>query len=220
MLAFKGQKYLIFKTMAENQLNVKINGKDIALPHSMTAIQAVWHDGTPMVQGVGCLEGVCGACKAMVKRTGSNEVKMELACQTIVEDGMEVIFINLNAENHHRYEMKDIDGSWGVEKSFNKIFPEAQKCRHCGGCDVACPKGIEVEKTVKLSVEGKFKEAGELFLECVMCGLCLTSCPERITPNHVGLFARRATAFFHIRPSNLIGRIEDIKDGKFDIELE
>lgn len=204
--------------MENGEFIVNINGEDITVPHSMTAIQAVWHSGTPMVQGVGCLEGVCGACKAMVKRSGSNEIKMELACQTLVEEGMEVIFINLPTENHHRYELSDLKNSWETEADFNNIFPEAKSCRHCDGCNAACPKDIEVEKVVNLSVEGKFKEAGELFLECVMCNLCLTSCPERITPNHVGLFARRSTAYFHIRPSNLIGRIEDMNKGKLKIE--
>ncbi len=204
--------------MEKGEFVVNINGEDITVPHSMTAIQAVWHSGTPMVQGVGCLEGVCGACKAMVKRKDSSDVKMELACQTLVEEGMEVIFINLPTENHHSYELSDLKNSWETEADFNNIFPEAKHCRHCDGCNIACPKEIEVEKVVNLSVEGKFKEAGELFLECVMCGLCLTSCPERITPNHVGLFARRATAYFHIRPSNLIDRIEEINKGKLEVE--
>jgi hypothetical protein len=42
-----------------------------------------------------------------------------------------------------------------------------------------------------------------------MCELCDSACPEQIAPSHVGLFSRRATAYFHLRPPNLIQRLEE-----------
>lgn len=208
--------------MANNikEIVLTIDGDKITVPHEMSAIQAVWHSGKAMVMGVGCLEGVCGACKVMVKRKDSRAITTELGCQTVVEDGMEVFFITYTPENHHSYNLKDFDNSWELESKFNSIFHEASHCRHCGGCDTACPKDIEVEKVVNLAVEGKFLEASELFETCVMCGLCLTSCPERITPNHVGLFSRRVSSFFHMRPSNLINRIDEIEKGKLTVETK
>jgi succinate dehydrogenase/fumarate reductase-like Fe-S protein len=205
--------------MSNYQLNVNINGKDIAVPTSMSAIQAVWHAGYPMVHGVGCLEGVCGACKVLVRRACGSEITTELGCQTMVEDGMQVIFLAFPTENHHSYHLSDFKNSWVTQAQFHQVYPEASQCRNCGGCTESCPKDIEVEKGVELAVEGKFREAGELFLECVMCGLCLTSCPERITPNHVGLFCRRISAYFHIRPSNLIHRLEEIRKGHYSVEI-
>ncbi len=202
----------------KNSIRVNINGKDITVPSSMSAIQAVWHAGYPMVHGVGCLEGVCGACKVLVRRAGSSEITTELGCQTMVEEGMQIIFLVFPTPNHHNYSLTDFKNSWDTQAQFHQVFPEAQNCRHCGGCTASCPRGIDVEKGVGLAVEGKFREAGELFLECVMCGLCLTSCPERITPNHVGLFCRRITAYFHIRPSNLILRLEEMRKGKYRVE--
>ena len=201
-------------------MKVNINGKEIELPNPMSAIQAVWHAGYPMVHGVGCLEGVCGACKVLVRRAGGSEITTELGCQTIAEDGMQIIFLIFPTPNHHNYNLSDFKNSWEMQGQFHTIFPEAASCRHCHGCTKSCPKDIEVEKGVELAVEGKFKEAGELFLECVMCGLCLTSCPERITPNHVGLFSRRISAYFHTRPSNLINRLEEIRKGLYEIEYE
>lgn len=204
--------------MEEKEIKANINGKEIILPTSMSAIQAVWHAGYPMVHGVGCLEGVCGACKVLVRRTGGSEITTELGCQTMVEDGMQIIFLVFPAPNHHTYELTDFKNSWDLQGQFHQVFPEAAHCRHCHGCTKSCPKDIDVEKGVNLAVEGKFREAGELFLECVMCGLCLTSCPERITPNHVGIFCRRISAYFHIRPSNLINRLEEIRKGRYKID--
>lgn len=206
--------------MQKNEIHVNINGRDISLPYPMSAIQAVWHAGYPMVHGVGCLEGVCGACKVLVRRAGGTEITTELGCQTRVENGMQIIFLVFPTPNHHTYRLDDFKNSWDTQARFHQVFPEAISCRHCGGCTKSCPKDIDVEKGVALAVEGKFREAGELFFECVMCGLCLTSCPERITPNHVGLFCRRISAYFHIRPSNLINRLEEIRKGLYRIEYE
>jgi succinate dehydrogenase/fumarate reductase-like Fe-S protein len=199
--------------MSKKNIHVTINGIATSLPYPMSAIQAVWHSGKPMIHGVGCLEGVCGACKVLVRRAESKEITMELGCQTKVEEGMQIIFLVFPSPNHHSYRLRDIRNSWDTHAKFHHIFPEAEHCRHCGGCDKSCPKDIEVENAVNLAVEGKFREAGNLFLECVMCGLCLTACPERITPNHVGLFSRRITAYFYQRPSNLIHRLEEIRKG-------
>ena len=204
--------------MKEKKIKVNINGKDITLPAPMSAIQAVWHAGYPMVHGVGCLEGVCGACKVLVRRAGGTEITTELGCQTMTEDGMQIIFLVFPTPNHHSYELSDFNNSWETQGQFHHVFPEAAHCRHCSGCTKACPKDIDVEKGVDLAVEGKFREAGELFLECVMCGLCLTSCPERITPNHVGIFCRRVSAYFHIRPSNLINRLEEMRKGLHPVD--
>ena len=57
-------------------------------------------------------------------------------------------------------------------------------------------------------------EAGEAFFECVMCELCDAACPELIAPAHVGLFSRRVTAHFHLRPPNLIHRLEELRQAK------
>lgn len=200
-------------------VDIIIDGKAITAPSSLSVIQALWHAGYPRVKSVGCLEGVCGSCRIMVRRAGSSEVSMELGCQTLIEKGMEVVFLVFPTPTHHTYQLDEIKNSWDVQAKFHSIFPEASQCRHCHGCNKACPKDIDVEKGVELACEGKFREASELFVECIMCHFCMTGCPEQIAPNHVGLFARRVTAYFHTRPSNLINRLEELRKGNLRVKI-
>ncbi|MBC8519288.1 MAG: (2Fe-2S)-binding protein [Gammaproteobacteria bacterium] len=204
----------------QTKVHVTINGKQIHVSSTLSVIQALWKAGYPRVQGVGCLEGVCGSCRVLVRRAETDEISMEMGCQTLVEDGMEVMFLVFPSPSQHSYSLEQIQNSWEVQTEFHKIFPEAQQCRNCHGCTTSCPKDIDVEKGVELAVKGRFKEAGDLFIECVMCDLCMTGCPEQIAPNHVGLFARRVTAYFHSRPSNLINRLEKIRTGALQVIKE
>ncbi|MCP3851182.1 MAG: ferredoxin [Gammaproteobacteria bacterium] len=203
---------------SEDDVTLMINANQIVAPANLSVIQALWHAGYPRVKGVGCLDGVCGSCSVMVRRADSTELKMELGCQLLVEEGMDVFFSVFETPSQHSYDLSNINTSWDVQTEFHKIFPEAEKCRHCNGCNKACPKGIDVELGVDLAVKGRFRESGELFVECVMCNLCMTGCPEFIDPNHVGLFSRRVTGYFHTRPSNLINRLEAIRTGELDID--
>lgn len=201
----------------ENEVTLTINGQSITAPASLSIIQALWHAGYPRVEGVGCLGGVCGSCRVMVRRADSKELQMALGCHLLVEEGMDVFFQIFDTPSRHSYNLSEIKSSWDVQTEFHRIFSEAQKCRHCHGCNTACPKDIDVESGVDLAVKGHFRESGELFVDCVMCDLCFTSCPEFIEPNHVGLFARRVTGYFDIRPSNLINQLEAIRTGELDV---
>jgi len=205
---------------AENNVSLSVNGQLIHAPDSLSVIQALWHAGYPRVKGVGCLDGVCGSCRIMVRYAGSTELKMALGCQLLVEEGMDIFFAVFDTPSQHRYDLSEINTSWDVQTQFHKIFSEAENCRHCGGCNKTCPKGINVEEGVELAVKGRFRESGELFVDCVMCNLCMTGCPEFIDPNHVGLFSRRVTGYFHTRPSNLINRLVKIDTGALDVDID
>jgi ferredoxin len=204
---------------SQQVVNVVIDGKAIQAPPSLSVIQALWHAGYPRVKGVGCLEGVCGSCRVLVRRDDADGVKIEMGCQTLVEEGMQVMFLVFPSPTHHHYKLSEIKNSWDVQAAFHRIFPESENCRHCGGCTKGCPKGIDVEKGVALASKGRFREAGDLFVECIMCNICMTGCAEEIAPNHVGLFSRRVTGYFHSRPSNLIHRLEQIRKGELTIEI-
>jgi succinate dehydrogenase/fumarate reductase-like Fe-S protein len=191
-----------------------INGRAVNAHAGMTVVEAAWHGGVPRVTGIGCMEGVCGSCRIMLRR--GNIVSVGLACQTFVENGIDVIFLPPASAPRHHYELSDFKDSWDIHARFQDIFPEASRCRHCHGCNVSCPKGIPVEEGVAQASAGRFRDAGETFFECVMCELCDGACPELIAPAHVGLFSRRVTAHFHLRPPNLIHRLEELRQDKQD----
>ncbi|MDP4029354.1 MAG: 2Fe-2S iron-sulfur cluster-binding protein [Gallionella sp.] len=186
-----------------------INGLAVDASTDMTLVEAAWHGGVPRITNIGCMEGVCGSCRVMLRR--GKEVSVGLACQTFVEDGIEVVFMPPASAPQHHYDIGDLKDGWDIHARFHKIFPEASRCRHCHGCNTACPKGIAVEEGVALAAAGRYREAGENFFECIMCELCDAACPELIAPAHVGLFSRRVTAHFHLRPPNLIHRLEELR---------
>ncbi|CAA6603085.1 Ferredoxin [Rhodospirillaceae bacterium LM-1] len=190
-------------------IRLNINGQSVDAHEGMTLVEAAWQAGVPGITNVGCMEGVCGSCRVMMRR--DRQVTVGLACQTFVENGLDVIFLPAASASRHFYDIADFKDSWDIHARFHGIFPEASRCRHCHGCVQSCPKDIKVEDGVALAASGRYREAGEIFFECVMCELCDVACPELIAPAHVGLFCRRVTAHFHLRPPNLISRIEELR---------
>jgi succinate dehydrogenase/fumarate reductase-like Fe-S protein len=208
--------------MEEAHVRLTIDGTVFEAPAEATVIQAYAASETPLVKNVGCMgQGVCGSCRCMVRRAGSREVTTELACETLVEDGMQVSFIDYFTPGRpHVYQIEDITDSWRVNAQLNEIFPEARHCRHCSGCDRSCPKDIQVQLGVNLAAAGDIRGASDVFEACIMCNLCTLACPEYIRPNHVGLFARRAVAALSLRPSDLIARLEQIDSGAMRVDTE
>jgi ferredoxin len=199
-----------------------IEGRAIEAPAGSSILQAFIHAGQTLVEGVGCMgQGVCGSCRVMVRRAGTLEVKTELACETVVEDGMQVAFLDyFSSSVRHVYQIEELGDSWDALGKIDEVFPEAAHCRHCSGCDRACPKQLEVQRGVNLAVAGELAAAGTVFDECVMCNLCTLACPEHIRPNHLGLFVRRLTAAHTLRPANLMRRLREIERGELTIDFE
>lgn len=144
-----------------------------------------------------------------------------LACETVIEPGMQVSFVHALAPRRERpYDILHLRDLWDVGPQVRATFPEAAHCRHCGGCDSVCPRNLSVQAGVGAVVEGRLHEAGLVFEACVMCNLCTAACPEQITPNHVGLFARRLTAALISRPANLLRRLEQLERGELQVVID
>jgi len=199
-----------------------IDGHAIEAPEGASLIQAWIAAGLPLTENVGCMgQGVCGACRVLVRREGERIAAAALACETRAEPGMQVAFIDhFPARRPHAYDLDAMGDSWAALGQVDAVFPEAKHCRHCGGCDAACPKGIEVQKAVNLAVEGRALAAGALFDHCVMCNLCVAACPEHIAPSHLGQFLRRMANSLTLRPGDLIERIRQIENGSQAIDLD
>ncbi|MGC3993600.1 MAG: 4Fe-4S dicluster domain-containing protein [Propionicimonas sp.] len=203
-------------------LRLVIDGHTIDAEPGTSLLQAWVAAGLPLTGNVGCMgQAVCGACRVLVRRTGERLATTGLACETLVEDGMQVAFVNLSRGSRpHSYDLHDLGDSWDAIAQVDDLFPEAKRCRHCSGCDSACPKGIQVEKMVNLAAVGQTYAAAELFDDCVQCNLCVAACPEHIDPAHLGQFVRRMTASMTLRPSDLIMRLHEIEAGSQAIDLD
>lgn len=203
-------------------VRLSVDGRPLEAPATSSILQAMVHAGQTLVEGVGCMgQGVCGSCRVMVRRAGAPEVRTALACETVVEEGMQVAFLEyFTAGVRHRYRIEDFGDSWNALSQVHEVFPEAKNCRHCSGCDRACPKGLEVQRGVNHAAAGELASASEVFDECVMCNLCTLACPEHISPNHLGLFVRRLRASATLRPADLMLRLREIASGEQSIDLD
>jgi len=201
-------------------IEVEIDGRTARVPVGTTIVLAAAEAGIPLTANVGCMgQGVCGACRALVRREGSKEVETALACETEAEHGMRVSFLDrFSLPHQHSYAEADIGDGWDAYERMLAAFPNATHCRHCSGCDRACPKGLEVQKGVELAAVGEFGAAAAAFELCVMCNLCSAACPENIAPNHLGLFVRRAVAASGQRPTDLVRRLHEIETGAMAVD--
>jgi len=208
--------------MSDPIVQLSVEGRPLQVPATSSILQAMVAAGETLVEGVGCMgQGVCGSCRVLVRRTGDSEVRTALACETLVEEGMQVAFLEyFTPAARHRYRMDELGDSWDALARIGEVFPEAGHCRHCGGCDRACPKGLDVQRGVNQAVAGEMASAAHVFDECVMCNLCTLACPEHIRPNHLGLFVRRLLASRSLRPSDLLRRLQEIERGEQAIDFD
>jgi succinate dehydrogenase/fumarate reductase-like Fe-S protein len=194
-------------------IHLKIDGGDVTVAAPASILQAAMASGRALTANVGCMgQGVCGACRCMVRRDGEREIATLLACETKAEAGMQVSFIDyFTPDKPHVYDISSIQDIWQLPDAVATYFPEAAHCRHCSGCDRACPKGLSVQQGVAQSITGDFAGAAAVFEQCVMCNLCTLACPEHIWPNHLGLMVRRAMAALTLRPADLMRRLDDVE---------
>lgn len=208
------------------RVRLRFEGQELEARTDASLVQAWLDAGLPLVENVGCMgQGVCGACRVLVRREGEHapgeSVQTALACETRCEHGMEVTFVDpISARRPRPYDLRALGDSWTAFDRIPEIFPEAPHCRHCGGCDRACPKGIEVERMVGLASVGRAFDAAPLFDECVMCNLCVAACPEHIDPAHLGQLVRRLVASLALRPADLMARLREIEAGTQTVDVE
>lgn len=202
-------------------LRLVFDGHAIEATPGTSLLQAWVAAGLPLIENVGCMgQGVCGACRVLVRHTGERLAGTSLACETPVQEGMQVVFLDhFPATRPHAYDLRTLTDGWTALDQVDAVLPEAKHCRHCHGCDRACPKGIEVERMVTLAAAGQPLAAAALFDHCVMCNLCVAACPENIDPAHLGQFVRRLGVALTLRPADLITRLREIEDGLQPIDL-
>lgn len=203
-------------------VTLTFDGHVISAAEGKSLLQAWTAAGLALTENVGCMgQGVCGACRVLIRRPGERLATTALACEMLAEDGMQVAFVDhFPASRSHAYDLHSLTDSWSAIEQIDAVFPEAKHCRHCSGCDRACPKGLEVQRMVNLAAAGQTDAAAALFDHCVMCNLCVAACPEHIAPAHLGQFVRRMNAALTLRPADLVTRLHEIESGLQPIDFD
>ena len=204
------------EVLKPRMVTIEISGKKVEVPEGITVIKAMWYAGQEVVRGVGCLGGFCGACATYYRTKDDPKVRTCLACQTAVQDGMSFTLMPPFPARKATYDIQTLQDP--KQDLFN-LYPEAPLCRNCNACTEACPQKIDVREGVWKAVFGDFKSVSEMFMDCVMCGMCTPVCIADIAPNLVALYVSRAQgAHFTDKPVGLDVRIQEIQDGRFNNE--
>ena len=202
----------------ENWITIYIMGKAYTVPADLTILTAMEYAGYKFVRGVGCRQGFCGACATVFRKKGDYKLQTGMACQTRAEDGMYLVQIPFTPAEKAEY---DITKEPYEASVFIKYYPEVTRCVSCNTCTKSCPQDIKVMMYIQNSLRGNIMKAAELSFDCIQCGMCAMRCPADIKHYHVGQLARRLRGkYLDPESKDLTARLEELKSGKFDSEME
>ena len=202
----------------DDMVTIYIMGKQYEVPKSLTIMKAMEYAGYKFLRGCGCRGGFCGACATVYRTADDYKIKVGLACQTVVEDGMYLTQIPFFPANKAKYNIDDLEPTF---EQVLKLYPEVYRCLACNTCTKICPQDLQVMDYVQNSLRGNISETANLSFDCIMCGLCASRCPAEIVQYNVGILCRRLYGR-HIAPRamHLEKRVAEIEAGKFDKELD
>jgi ferredoxin len=194
--------------------SIYIFGKKYRVPEGLTIQKAMEFAGYQFIRSCGCRGGICGACLTEYRIPGSYPLKVVLACQALIEQGMQITqspFVPMNRADYHLEALKVQPGILG------RIYPEIYRCLQCNTCTRVCPMEIQVMEYIAHAIRGEIDKVATLSFQCIQCGACAAKCPAEISQPHVALLARRIYGK-HILPlpGSLGQRISDIKAGRYD----
>ncbi|MFQ6077094.1 MAG: 4Fe-4S dicluster domain-containing protein [Candidatus Bathyarchaeia archaeon] len=199
-------------------VNIFLNGKRYEVPFDLTIMDAIEYAGFRFIRGSGCRQGMCGACATFYRVSGDYRLRVALACQELVRDGMQVFIVPYSPAKKTIYNFKEVRPS---EEVLVEFYPEIARCVGCNTCTKACPQDLEVMEYVQAAIRGDFERVAELSFECIECGLCAIRCPAEIVPYYVARLARRIYAKYIVGLSERVEkRRKEIEEGMFDEELE
>ncbi len=202
----------------ENWVTIHVMGRAYEVPADLTILTAMEYAGYKFIRGVGCRQGFCGACSTLYRKKGEYKLQTGMACQTRVEDGMFLVQIPFTPAEKPSYDINDLN--YDVNELF-RYYPELARCVSCNTCTKACPQDLEVMDYVQAAIKGDFKGLAEESFDCIQCGLCAIRCPSEIVQYNVAQLGRRLYGRYDSpEPEHLKKRLEEIKEGKFDEEME
>jgi Predicted NADH:ubiquinone oxidoreductase, subunit RnfC len=202
----------------EDMVHVFLMGKRYEVPARLTIMNAMEYAGYQLIRGCGCRNGFCGACGTIYRVKGNNELKVCLACQTVVEDGMYVATLPFFPLVKKAYDMEEIKPT---ESVMMQLYPEIYSCIGCNSCTKSCTQSLDVMQYIAYAQRGEYAKCAEASFDCVMCGVCSSRCPAGISHPQVALLARRLNGkYLAPKSAHLESRVKEIEDGTFRELLE
>jgi len=201
----------------EELVSVYIMGKQYQVPAGLTIQKAMEWAGYKLLRGCGCRGGFCGACGTVYRVAGDYKLKVGLACQTVVVDGMYLAQIPFFPAAKATY---DITKTPPTAASIVRLYPETLRCLQCGTCRRVCPQELDVMEYMAAAMRGDIAKVADLSFDCLMCGLCAARCPAETVQYNVAILCRRLYGrYIAPRAKHLAARVEEVKAGQFDAEL-
>jgi formate hydrogenlyase subunit 6/NADH:ubiquinone oxidoreductase subunit I len=198
-------------------VNIYIMGKRYEVPNKATILKALEYSGYRMIRGVGCRGGFCGACGTVYRTPDSYKLKVGLACQTVVEEGMYLTQIPFYPANKAIYDIEELNP---VPSTILELYPETFRCVQCNTCTKVCPQDIEVMDYMQAALRGDIAKVADISFDCIMCGLCTSRCPAETVQYNVALLCRRLYGkYIAPKAEHLNIRVREIDNGTFDDEL-
>lgn len=202
----------------EDMVTIYIMGKQYQVPQGLTIMKAMEYAGYKFIRGCGCRGGFCGACATVYRTQDDYRLKVGLACQTVVEEGMYLTQIPFFPARKAVYNLDELDPSVG---SVLKLYPELYRCLSCNSCTRVCPQDLEVMEYVQSSLRGDIARAADLSFDCLMCGLCASRCPAEIVQYNIAILCRRLYGkYIAPKAEHLKQRVNELLEGRFDWEIE
>ena len=202
----------------EQMVNVFLFGKKYSVPAELTIMRAMEYAGYQLVRGCGCRNGFCGACATIYRIKGVQELKVCLACQTKVEEGMYIATLPFFPLVKQVYDINEVKPT---EQIMMQLYPEIYSCIGCNACTKSCTQELNVMQYIAYAQRGEYEKCAEESFDCVMCGVCSSRCPAGISHPQVAMLARRLNGKYLAPHCNhLDKRVEEIHEGVFEKLIE
>jgi len=206
------------KEQKNQTVTIYIMGTPYQVPKGLTILAAMEYAGYLLIRGCGCREGFCGACGTVYRTKGDYKLKVGLACQTVIEDGMCLVQIPFFPAEKATYDLEKLQPT---AEQILQIYPELYRCLACNSCSKACPQEIEVMDYVQAAQRGDIARSADLSFDCLMCGLCAVRCPAEIVQYNIGILSRRLYGrYIAPKAKHVEKRVKEINEGKFSEEIE
>jgi ferredoxin len=204
--------------MANDKVSFYVMGKKYEIPKGLTIMGAMEEAGYQYIRGCGCRGGFCGACATVYRTADDYRLKVGLACQTTVEDGMYLTQIPFYPANKATYDIEQVQPS---AEHLMKFYPELSRCLACGTCNRACPQDLKVCEYMQAAIRGDIARVADLSFDCIMCGLCASRCPAEEVQYLIAILARRMYGkYVAPKAPHLQDKMKELSANQFDNEID